>query len=215
MISLISGNTVVKTARRAVECHLSGRALQPLSTTSPDLAARQGVFVSLVDRMNGGGLRGCIGAPLATRPLLEQVVTAAVEAATMDVRFRPIKLDELNKLIVEVTVLSPLEKLVVKSPLDMRDKILVGRDGLMIDSVDSRGLLLPQVAVEDGFDSEEFLSQCCMKAGLPPDAWLTGEVEVSSFQGQVFAEEKPNGRVFERLLGPRTRRGDFHSPTDL
>ena len=205
ILSLDAGNAVVKTARRAVECHLSGRALQPLRTTSPDLGARQGVFVSLVDRMKGGGLRGCIGTPLATRPLLEQVVTTAIEAATIDVRFRPIKLEELDQVIVEATILSPLEKLVVKRPLDMRDKIFVGRDGLMVDGVDSRGLLLPQVAVEEGFDSEEFLSQCCMKAGLPPDAWLTGEAEVSRFQGQVFAEEKPNGRVFERLLELRKR----------
>lgn len=205
MLTLHAANAVVKTARRAVECHLLGRPLEPLSTTSPDLGANQGVFVSLVDRMNGRRLRGCIGTPQATRPLLEQITTTAVEAATMDIRFRPIKLDELDKLIVEVTILSSLERLVVKKPLDMRDKILVGRDGLMVDGLNSKGLLLPQVAVEEGFDNEEFLSQCCMKAGLPPDAWLTDEVEVSRFQAQVFAEETPNGKVFERLLELRTR----------
>ena len=199
MLSLQAGNVVVKTARRAVECNLSGRAFRPLGRTSPGLGKRQGVFVSL-DQMNGGGLRGCIGTPFATRPLLEQVISAAVEAATMDMRFRPVGLEELDELVVEVTVLSPLQRLVVEKPLELRGKVLVGRDGLLVDGLGARGLLLPQVAVEEGFDSEEFLSQCCLKAGLPPDAWLTGEVKVSRFQGQVFAEERPSGRVFERIL---------------
>jgi uncharacterized protein (TIGR00296 family) len=202
MLSLHAGNVVVKTARGAAECHLLGRTFPPLGKTSPGLEERQGVFVSLVDRMNGGGLRGCIGTPLADRPLLEQVMAAAVEAATMDMRFRPVGLEELGKLVVEVTILSPLEGFVVEKPLELREKVLVGRDGLVVDGVGSRGLLLPQVAVEEGFDTEEFLSQCCLKAGLPPDAWLTSEVKVSRFQGQVFAEERPNGPVFERILEP-------------
>ncbi len=150
-------------------------------------------------------MRGCIGTPVATRPLLEQVVTSAVEAATMDARFRPVGIEELEKLVVEVTVLSELERLEVGKPLELREEILVGRDGLMVDSLGSRGLLLPQVAVEEGFDSEEFLSQCCLKAGLPPDAWLTSEVKVSRFRGQVFVEEKPRGRVYERILELGTR----------
>ena len=202
MLSLQAGNVVVKTARRSVESHLSGKVFRLPGKTSPGLGKRQGVFVSLVDQMNGGGLRGCIGAPFPDRPLLEQVIAVAVEAATMDMRFRPVGLEELDKLVVEVTVLSSLERLVVEKPLELRGKILVGRDGLMVDGLGSRGLLLPQVAVEERFDSEEFLSQCCLKAGLSPDTWLTGEVKVSRFQGQVFAEETPKGRVFERILDP-------------
>jgi uncharacterized protein (TIGR00296 family) len=135
--------------------------------------------------------------------LLEQVRIAAVEAATTDFRFEPVSLEELRKRIVlEATVLSVMEPIWMKNPLDLRENVLVGRDGLMVEGMGSHGLLLPQVAIDEGFDSEEFLSQCCLKADLPPDAWLTENVRVSRFQGQVFAEEKPNGRVFERRLKP-------------
>ena len=203
MLTIEEGSVLVKTARVAVESHLSGKEPHPLADASPNLKEERGVFVTLLDHINGGNLRGCIGIPFPTRSLLEQVRVAAVEAATTDFRFEPVGLEELEKRIVlEATVLSIMEPIWVKNPLDLRENILVGRDGLMVEGRGSHGLLLPQVAVDEGFDSEEFLSQCCLKADLPPDAWLTGDAHVSRFQGQVFAEEKPNGRVFERRLKP-------------
>ena len=203
MLTTEEGVVLVKTARAAVETHLSGKEFQAQAVASPGLKEERGVFVTLLDHVNGGNLRGCIGIPFPTRSLLEQVRVAAVEAATTDFRFEPVSLEELQKRIVlEATVLSVMEPIWVKNPLDLRENILVGRDGLMVEGKGSHGLLLPQVAVDEGFDSEEFLSQCCLKADLPPDAWLTGDVRVSRFQGQVFAEEKPNGRVFERRLKP-------------
>jgi len=203
MLTAEEGAVLVKTARAAVETHLSGKELQSVADASSGLKEERGVFVTLLDHVNGDNLRGCIGIPFPTRSLLEQVRIAAVEAATTDLRFEPVGLDELrNRIVLETTVLSIMEPIWVKNPLDLRENILVGRDGLMVEGMGSHGLLLPQVAVDEGFDSEEFLSQCCMKADLPPDAWLTGDVRVSRFQGQVFAEEKPNGRVFERRLKP-------------
>ncbi len=203
MLTTEEGVVLVKTARAAVETHLSGKEFQAQADPGPGLKEERGVFVTLLDHVNGGSLRGCIGLPFPSRTLLEQVRVAAVEAATTDFRFEPVTLEELQKRIVlEATVLSAMEPIWVKNPLDLRENILVGRDGLMIEGKGSHGLLLPQVAVDEGFDSEEFLSQCCLKADLPPDAWLTGDVRVSRFQGQVFAEEKPNGRVFERRLKP-------------
>ncbi len=203
MLTTEEGVVLVKAARAAVETHLSGKEFQSQAVASPGLKEERGVFVTLLDHVNGGNLRGCIGIPFPTRSLLEQVRVAAVEAATTDFRFEPVSLEELQKRIVlEATVLSVMEPIWVKNPLDLRENILVGRDGLMVEGKGSHGLLLPQVAVDEGFDSEEFLSHCCLKADLPPDAWLTGEVRVSRFQGQVFAEEKPSGRVFERRLKP-------------
>jgi len=203
MLTEEEGALLVKTARAAVETHLSGEELQSLGDVTPSLEEERGVFVTLLDHVNRGNLRGCIGIPFPTRSLLEQVRIAAVEAATTDFRFEPVTLEELQKRIVmEATVLSAMEPIWVKNPLDLRENIQVGRDGLMVEGMGSHGLLLPQVAVDEGFDSEEFLSQCCLKAGLPPDAWLTGDVRVSRFQGQVFAEDRPNGRVFERRLKP-------------
>ena len=203
MLTIEEGSLLVKTARAAVESHLSGTETCSLVDASPNLKEERGVFVTLLDQVNGGNLRGCIGIPFPTRALLEQVRVAAVEAATTDFRFEPVNLEELQKRIVlEATVLSIMEPIWMKNPLDLRENILVGRDGLMVEGMGSHGLLLPQGAADEGFDSEEFLSQCCLKADLPPDAWLTGDLRVSRFQGQVFAEEKPNGRVFERRLKP-------------
>jgi uncharacterized protein len=203
MLTVEEGGVLVKVGRAAAEAHLSGKEFESPAHASPGLKEERGVFVTLLDHMNGGNLRGCIGIPFPTRSLLEQVRIAAVEAATSDFRFEPVSLEELkNRIVFEATVLSVMEPIWVKNPLDLRENILVGRDGLMVEGMGSHGLLLPQVAVDEGFDSEEFLSQCCLKADLPPDAWLTGDVRVSRFQGQVFAEEKPSGRVFERRLKP-------------
>jgi len=126
----------------------------------------------------------------------------------MDPRFVPVRKDEFPRNIaVEVTVISPLEDIVVKSPLDLPLNIKVGRDGLFVDGVGTRGLLLPQVAVDEDFDEEEFLNECCLKAGLMPDAWVTGSVKVARFQGQIFSEDEPGGRVFERQLRGLRRKG--------
>ena len=207
MLSLEDGEVVVKTARAAVEARFSGtHSLMP--DVSDVLKEEKGVFVSLIDHSSGNGLRGCIGIPRPVRPLIDQVRLSAIEAANLDYRFKPLNLEELrNRIVIEATVLSPIEPIWVRNPLDLRENILVGRDGLVIEEGGIQGLLLPQVAVDEEFDSEEFLTHCCLKAGLPPDAWLTGHVKISRFQGQVFAEEKPCGRVFERRLQPKARRG--------
>ena len=186
--------------------HISPKTAVPTaSRANSSVKEPMGVFVTLLDTSTDHSLRGCIGIPFPTHPLVEQVKIAAVEAATADPRFKPIGLNELeDRIALEITVLSPMEPIWVKNPLDLRENIVVGRDGLMVEGMGAHGLLLPQVAVDEGFDSEEFLSQCCLKADLPPDAWLTGNVTVSRFQGQVFAEEKPNGHVVERRLRPKS-----------
>ncbi len=158
MLAVEEGDVLVKTARNAIQSHLAGTTLKPSHTVNLGLKEEGGIFVSLLDHLNGGGLRGCIGNPFSTRPLLEQVAIAAVEAATMDFRFEPVELYEMISWIaVEVTVLSPLEAVLVKNPLELREKVTVGRDGLLVDGMGSRGVLLPQVALAEGFDGEDFL----------------------------------------------------------
>jgi len=201
MFTLDQGTFLVRHARQAIENHLSKRTAQEPVWKHRDPQPQSGIFVTLLNTSNAMGLRGCIGAPFPDRPLLAQLSQVAVEAATMDPRFSPVSLTEMkNRLIVEVTVLTQPEVVKVRRPLDYVDFVRVGRDGLVVEGMGSKGLLLPQVAVDEKFDSEEFLSQCCLKAGLLPDAWLSGQVQVSRFQGQVFSEEKPGGRVFERCL---------------
>ena len=211
MISLLSegnGTLLVRIARQAIANHLDGKDFDLAANECLGLGAPRGVFVTLFDEARSRGLRGCIGNPFSKTSLLDETVRCAVDAATMDPRFVPLKRDEfLKSIMVEVTVLSPIEHLIVKSPLDLPLNIKVGRDGLFVDGFGTRGLLLPQVAVDEGFDEEEFLNECCLKAGLMPDAWVTGSVKVARFQGQIFSEESPGGRVLERKLRGLGRKG--------
>jgi len=204
MITLLStedGTTLVRSARQSIADYLDGKKVDSVANISAELRALRGVFVTLLDTASSRGLRGCIGNPFPKTSLLDETVRCAVDAATTDPRFSPVRKDEfLESITVEVTVLSPLEHILVKSPLDLPLNIKVGRDGLFVDGFGTRGLLLPQVAVDERFDEEEFLNECCLKAGLMPDAWVTGGVKVSRFQGQIFSEEAPGGRVLERKL---------------
>ena len=145
-------------------------------------------------------LRGCIGYPEPVYPLVEATIKAAIAAATQDPRFYPVSLKELGHCIIEVSVLTKPELLKVDSPKEYPEKVEVGRHGLIVERGLARGLLLPQVPVDEGWTSEEFLSHTCMKAGLMPDCWLDEETKIYTFEGIVFAETSPKGEVVERSL---------------
>jgi len=106
----------------------------------------------------------------------------------------------MDSILVEVSVLTPPETIKVENPKDIPGEVMVGRDGLIMGRGYRRGLLLPQVAVEWGWDSEEFLAQCCYKAGLPPDSWLLEDTEVQRFQAIIYSENSPRGRVSRHKL---------------
>ena len=190
------GEYLVGLARRAIESQLrSGRAVVP-GDASEHLKTECGVFVTLnVVEGDSHRLRGCIGLPYPTKPLVDAVVDSAVSAALKDPRFPVVTYDEMGSIAVEVSVLTPPEVVSVEKPEEYPGEIDVGRDGLIISRGGNRGLLLPQVPVEWGWDAEEFLSQCCMKAWLPADAWLLQGTEVSKFQAIIFSEEGPRGEV--------------------
>ena len=141
-------------------------------------------------------LRGCIGRPYPVLPLGEAIILSAINAAREDPRFNPVKPEEIDELFIEVTVLTVPKRINAK-PRDLPDKIEIGRDGLIVSTGRNSGLLLPQVAVEHGFDCTEFLCQTSMKAGLMPDAWING-ADVYSFEGQIFEEINPGGEVREK-----------------
>lgn len=195
-LTLEEGTYLVKLARRAIEERLrTGETIRPLDAAEK-LTQPCGVFVTL-NRVDDGThtLRGCIGFPHPVMPLAEAVVEAALGAAFEDPRFHPVSRGEMEHIAVEVSVLTPPEVIRVEDPSEYPEKIVVGRDGLIVGRGARRGLLLPQVAVEWGWDAEEFLTNCCLKAGLPPDAWLDRRTEVSRFQAIIFAEERPGGPV--------------------
>lgn len=149
------------------------------STLPPVLSEHRGAFVTLHKR---GRLRGCIGYIQARKPLWETVIDNTINAASGDPRFSPVEVGELPELHIEISVLSPLEKLA--GP----EQVEVGLHGLYIVKGFSSGLLLPQVPVEQGWDRRMFLENLCLKAGLARDAYLRG-AELYAFTAQVFGEE--------------------------
>jgi uncharacterized protein (TIGR00296 family) len=199
-LTIEEGRFLINLARNTVKQFLvTGKALKPPKETPKKLFEHCGVFVTLNSFGHGEKeLRGCIGYPYPTSPLVEAVIDSAINASTEDPRFEPLTLDELGKVVFEVSVLTPPEHVEVKNPKEYLNKIKVGEDGLIIERGPYKGLLLPQVPVEWGWCEEEFLCQCCMKAGLPPDAWLTKDAKVYKFKAIIFDEETPNGEV-ERL----------------
>ena len=172
---------LLRLAREAISHYLQHRKLLPYRTDDPEMQVNSGVFVSLHKE---GGLRGCIGYITSHEPVYKTVIEAAVSAAFNDPRFAPLRADELDLLDIEISLLSP--------PVEVSDPedIVVGRDGLIITHGHYRGLLLPQVATEYGWDCETFLAHTCNKAGLPSDAWKYGAT-IERFKAQVFGETDP------------------------
>jgi len=146
-------------------------------------------------------LRGCIGYPYPTEPLISAVIDSAISSATKDPRFYPLSLEELDQVVFEVSVLTPPELVEAEKPSMYPSKIKVGRDGLIVERGFFKGLLLPQVPVEWNWDEEEFLCQCCIKAGLPPDCWLLKGTKIYRFQAIIFEEVSPKGEVVRKKLG--------------
>ncbi|MFO8077274.1 MAG: TIGR00296 family protein, partial [Thermoplasmatota archaeon] len=159
---------------------------------------KHGAFVTLHTASNHL-LRGCIGIPESIMPL-DKAINEAATSVTHDPRFPPLTQDELSSIIVEVTILSPPNQVKITQPKEYLDQIKIGRDGLIVEQGFHKGLLLPQVPVEQEWDKETFLSQTCLKAGLPPDAWFDKETKVFTFTGQIFSEEKPYGSITEKTL---------------
>ena len=197
-LSLEEGKFLVKLARRTIETYLQTGEKIPAPKVPPKLREPRGVFVTLTER---GELRGCIGHPLPQMPLVEATMDAAISSATADPRFTRVSLEEMREIKIEVSVLTPPEQIQVKDPREYPKKIEVGKHGLIVEWAGFAGLLLPQVPLEWKWDVEEFLSQTCVKAGLPPDHWLHEGVRISRFSVQVFTETEPSGEVEERPLG--------------
>ena len=179
MFSEEQKRSLVAIAREAVRSAAIAGARTDV-VVAGDFPGASGAFVTL---KRGGRLRGCIGTLECRRPLAEEIARVAVSAALEDPRFAPLQASELVGLRIEVSVLGPLEPI---DPLDP-DAIAIGRHGLVVEQGRRHGLLLPQVATEWGWDRETFLSQTCIKAGLPTDAWRRGAA-VSRFLADVFGD---------------------------
>ena len=175
------GQVLIQTARSAIASRLSQKGGCYPAPVTPALMIRCGAFVTLKSE---GSLRGCIGRISSPKALLQTVREVAVSSAFEDPRFPPVTRVEWPSIHVEVSVLSPLE--VIDDPR----WLCVGTHGVLVRSGFSSGLLLPQVATEQGWDRDTFLSHACRKAGLPPDAWKDPRTQIEVFSAMVFEQEE-------------------------
>jgi uncharacterized protein (TIGR00296 family) len=211
LLSLEDGVTLTKFARQTIESYLAEKRPATLhESTSDALHEHRGVFVTLKKQRSPDRperqLRGCIG-HLQPGPnshqkpisLIQATQQAALSSALEDPRFPPVQPDEMKSILVEVSVLTLPEEIISENRSALSDQITVGKDGLIIQGKGwFRGLLLPQVAPEQGWNAEEFLQGCCQKAGLPPNCYLDSDVNVLKFQAQIFSETTPRGKIVER-----------------
>lgn len=172
---------LLKLARATLEARLGQTSGAVPETLSPALQVRKGAFVSL---HYGGELRGCIGQIHADGELCETVQHCALSAALEDTRFSPVTIEELGGLEIEISVLSELHR------IQSIEEIEVGRHGLYMVQGYHRGLLLPQVATEFGWDRMQFLDHTCLKSGLPKSAWSDPATAIYIFEAEIFSDSK-------------------------
>lgn len=171
--------TLLGIARQAIEHAVQELPYEPEPREEKALNMRNGCFVSIHKKDE---LRGCIGNFQAELPLFREVGKMATSSATQDPRFYPVQQAELSELTLEISVLSPLQK------IEDISEIEVGKHGIYLEKSFHRGVLLPQVATEHGWDRNEFLKQTCTKAGLPTNAWQSDDADIYIFTAQVFKE---------------------------
>ena len=169
---------LLKIARATIVSYVTTATIPAVETASRGLNLESGCFVTI---KQGGQLRGCIGNFVSDKPLFRLVQEMAVSAATRDPRFYPMKQQDLAAFELEISVLSPLEL------ISSLDEIRVGTHGIYLVKNGSRGVLLPQVATEYGWDRDTFLKHTCLKAGLPENAWQK-DCEIYIFSALVFGE---------------------------
>jgi hypothetical protein len=177
---------LLRLAREAIKARLEDRGAPEARPPSGGgaLDARRGVFVTLHKH---GALRGCIGNFTSELPLYENVIEMACASAFSDPRFPPLRDEELKDIDIEISVLSPMRE------IDDMSEIEVGRHGIYIQKGYARGVLLPQVAIENNFDRETFLDHTCLKAGLGPGCWKEEGTSVSIFEAEIFGEKDKEG----------------------
>ncbi|MDK6029292.1 TIGR00296 family protein [Ignisphaera sp. 4213-co] len=197
-LSIEDGVYLVRLARKAIEEYIKkGIKMEPDKLIDKKFMRRGMAFVT-IERIVGTSekeLRGCIGFLQPISSLARIVIESAIAAATEDPRFPPLKEEELENIVIEVSILSP--PMLTKNP--MKD-IIIGKHGIIISRGWNTGTLLPQVPIDYCWDVETFLAEGCLKAGLEPDCWYDNKTKIFIYEGRIFYEEKPYGDIKERDL---------------
>lgn len=187
------GKLLVRTSRKIVTEFLKNKnKIKVDSEFKSKFSFPSGVFVTL---NKNNELRGCIGYPLPDQKLSKALFDASLAAALDDPRFNSVQEDELDEINFEVTVLTPPKEIKVNDATEYPSKIKIGRDGLIVKHSFYSGLLLPQVPVEYNWNEIEFLENTCLKAGLEKNFWKKNDVTILKFEGIIFKEEQPKGKI--------------------
>ncbi|MEM3199423.1 MAG: TIGR00296 family protein [Candidatus Micrarchaeaceae archaeon] len=194
--SLEQGRELVSAARVAIELYIRNPRFDRklIENRLENFNDRHGIFVTL-ESYPSSTLRGCVGYIEGIKEVKHLIIEAAIAAAFEDPRFPELSLDELNKTVVEVSILSEPKKM-PSSAEERLKELEIGRDGLIIQYGSYSGLLLPNVATEEHFTKEEFLEAVCDKAGIPSSYWRQQNVNLYRFETQIFKEKMPSGDVY-------------------
>jgi len=195
MMNLEEGALLVKVARAAVEKFSKKQGLELEKTENEKLNKHYGVFVT-IKNFSEHMLRGCIGV-ISPTPLYEAVQRVAISAAFKDPRFPPLGKSELENTIFEISVMTEPVLVLGEGAKQLKEKIKLGRDGLIISNGNYSGLLLPQVPIEQKWNIEDFLHNLCYKAGMTPEFLSDEDTKLWKFQCQIFAEIGPSGKIEE------------------
>ena len=202
--SLGDGEALIHFARENIEFFLRNDRKIPIPEYMKDkFNDKYGAFVTLNrHNISGNPLRGCIGYIEPKFSLYDVVHRVSIQSAIEDPRFPSVTLEEMDIIVIELSILTPPELLMVNNPKDYGDKIVIGRDGLIAERGWQRGLLLPQVPVDQdrNWDVDTFLKHTCQKAMLPEDAWKNFDTKIYSFQAILFEEESPRGEIVRKYL---------------
>jgi len=191
MLSLEEAKDLIFVGRNAVLSVFRGKELTIPEGLKERFSQKRGVFTTLLTYPERR-LRGCIGVPLPIHPLWYAVIHSSVSAAFKDPRFPPLREEELNNVLWELSILTPPQEV---SKKNLPYEICVGRDGLIVELGTAKGLLLPQVAPRYGWNSVEFLEHTCLKAGLDRNCWKDPDAKIFRFESEVFEEVEPWGEV--------------------
>ncbi|MCD6275750.1 MAG: TIGR00296 family protein [Thermoplasmata archaeon] len=192
------GKFAVRTARKVVEFYLEKENI-PYIDFPKKFEKESGVFTT-ISTYPARELRGCIGYPEPVLPLKDALIQSALSAAFSDPRFPPLRKNEINNIVFEVSLLTPPEEIKVEDRKELLNEVKIGLHGLIAERGFYRGLLLPQVPVEWKWDVKEFLEQTCWKAGLPRDCWLDRRTKFYRFTAEIFEEEEPRGSIRRKKL---------------
>lgn len=189
------GIELVRLARAAVESYLrNGKIIKSTNKSNK----KAGIFVTLYQKdisSSQKNLRGCIGYTIPSWNIYDTVIAAAINAATEDSRFMALNQDELEITIFEVSVLTKPTRIQVDNTLTFQNEIIIGRDGLLLESKYGSGLFLPQVPVEQRWTINEYLTNLCYKAGAPADSWKLPDSRLYKFRSLIFTENLSNGEI--------------------